>query len=367
MTKAFDCVSHSIVLQKLYAYGVRGNVHKLLESYLENRRHVTEITKICPTTKTEVVYTSRPKQLKYGVPQGSVLGPLLFLVYINDLPLATKHHITLFADDSTVLFTGTDQNEVVADINHSLTCMIDWLDRNNLKINLNKTKIMNFRQRRNKSMTLNINYLDSKIDEIESTKFLGLYVDNQLNWKMHIEDVCKRINQSSFALRKLSKIVNRNSVITAYHGYVASILRYGLIFWGNSTDIQHVLRSQKRCIRSICNIRMTESCKPYFRELNILTVISMYIYECCVFVKHNPSSVEFHTRKRLADRLMLSSRSTALMHKSVFCRIPHIFNKLPKSLRECSNINTFKQKLYDILVKKCYYKLEEYLNDDRIE
>lgn len=163
MSKAFDYVDHRILLDKLYRYGIRGNIYDLIKSYLSDRRQTTQISKICFKTKTEQIYSSDVREMRYGVPQGSVLGPLLFLIYINDMPDTIDHPMVLFADDSTVIFSRKNLKSYEADINKTLNTIIEWLTKNNLKINLNKTKLMTFQQRTNYVPNLTIAYKGQKI------------------------------------------------------------------------------------------------------------------------------------------------------------------------------------------------------------
>ena len=363
MSKAFDRVNHKILLNKLYAFGIRGNVHKLIESYLSDRKQIVELKRISPITRTEEVFTSEVRNITSGVPQGSILGPLFFIIYINDISTVTMHHMTLFADDSTILLAGNDRTALEFDLNNTLTTIIKWLEENDLKINLGKTKIMNFRQRAKSDTNLNLHYDQTNINEIEVTKFLGLYIDNKVNWKAHINEVCKRLSRSSYALYRLKKSVNQPTLLTAYHGYVASILRYGIIFWGNSVEKERAFRAQKRCIRSMCNLQQMDSCKPYFISLKLLTLPSLYIYETVIFLKSNPDLFEFYTRSRHKDNLRIVPSKTKLLHQSIFCMAPHIYNNLPPFLKNISDVNTFKKKLQHLLIAKCYYSIREYLND----
>ena len=192
---------------------------------------------------------SRPRKTIYGVPQGTILGAPMFNIYINDMPKVSKNQMVLYADDSTILFSGNDMNVLENDINNDLKNIINWLVDNNLKINLSKTKIMTFNQRTNKPK-LNIKYNDVAIAESDTTKFLGLYLDSHLTWKCHIDARSKKLIQFAYALYKLSKMASRNTVQIAYNAYVASSIRYGIIFWGNSADRDIVFKTQKKCLRS---------------------------------------------------------------------------------------------------------------------
>lgn len=367
MTQAFDYVQHDILLKKLDAYGIRGNIFNLIQSYLHDRQQVTQISRINMSSKREEIFTSCERIVPHGVPQGSVLGPLMFTLYINDFPKSIKYPMTLFADDSTITIPCHNKYTYETDIKNTLIEAVTWLNNNNLKININKTLIMHFSQRSLLFSTLDIKYNNNKIQTANTTKFLGLTIDRNLNWKAHIEALAKRISSGAYALYKLSRVLNIEALLTAYHGLVESVIRYGVIFWGNSTDRDIVFKRQKYCLRSMFNLKTTDSCKNYFTKYRILTLPSLYILEIAMFVKTNPQlfprmADKFPRNRRDDSKLCLHSSKTALMHKSVFCMAPIIYNKLPKSLKELT-IPKFKQTLKLILAQKAYYSITEFLND----
>lgn len=371
MTKAFDYVDHKILLHKLHSYGVRGNILKLIESYLKERLQCVEVSRICPKTKLETIYVSEPRNTKHGVPQGSVLGPPLFLIYINDLPKVTTNKMVLFADDSTAVIKCTNKNDYEQDINTALQNIINWLHNNNLVINLNKTKIMHFHQR-SEHPNVHIDYHGCNIEEANEAKFLGIVIDSKLTWKPHIEVLCKKLSKSAYALFQLSKKVNSQALLTAYHGLVASVLRYGIIFWGQSADKELVFKMQKKCIRSMLGLKSTDSCLPYFKSLKILTFPSLYILETALFVKNNPqlfkklSDVRINPiRTQYLNKLCHVKCKTALVEKSFFGIAPRIYNKVPDVIKNMSVIK-FKSALNEMLIEKSYYSIDEFLNDESL-
>lgn len=363
MTKAFDHVEHTTLMQKLEMYGVRGTAHDLIKSYLSNRNQRTEIKRIDINTKIEEKYSSDCRTVKYGVPQGSILGPLLFLIYINDLPNTIRHPMVLFADDSTAIFTDDNTIEHENDINNSLIAIMDWLNINNLKMNLDKTHIMTFKNKNSKFNKLNILYNGKKIKEIESTKFLGVEIDSSLSWKPHIDNICTKLNKFSYALYKLRNVTDQRTLLTAYHAYVGSTLRYGVLFWANSTNKEMAFKAQKKCIRSICTLKQTDSCKKHFQELKLLTLPSIYIYEAALLVKRNIDKYDTLNLKRHKSTLRAPVCKTAMYSKSLFNMRIKIYNKLPQSIKDICSFNIFKNNLKEFLINKAYYNIGEFIDD----
>lgn len=366
MSKAFDYVNHEQLLQKLYNYGIRGKAHDWLSSYLKERKQCTNITKIVGNQKYS--YNSNWSTNDKGVPRGSILGPLLFLVDVNDLPNSTNHTCIQFADDTTVLIKQKANINFENDINNTIKDIIHWLGRNNFLINVNKTKIIEFKTKNLKDMPLNINHNGDPIERVNSYKFLGVNIDNFLNWKIHINAVCKKINKFVYALKRLSQVVSVETSLSAYHGYVSSVLNYGLIIWGNCVDSHKVFVAQKKCIRAIAGESFTCSCKPLFKKLKVLPLPSLYIKEVCLFVKKHmyyfTSVDELHnciTSSRRGYKLVLPKCRLALCQNNIYCMAIKIYNKLPTALIH-TNYTQFKKKLHQWLIEKQFYSLQDYLS-----
>ena len=157
----------------------------------------------------------------------------------------------------------------------------------------------------------------------------------------------------------------------AYHGVVESNLRYGIIFWGNSTQKEMVFKTQKRCIRAMFKLKTTDSCRSYFINSKIMTLPCLYIFEAAVFVKTNPKlfkklSDTVSRNRRDRDVLCIRESHTTLMHKSIFCMGPVIYNKIPKEIKELNAI-LFKRRLKDLLLRKCYYDILDFINEKKIK
>lgn len=363
MTKAFDFVSHIKLLAKCEAYGLRGVANKWLKSYLSNRMQFVVINKLNNYNIMDS-YKSSMKVNATGVPQGSILGPLLFILYVNDLPCVTEFNCTLFADDLSIVIPCKDVLTYNDEINDTINNVISWLHKNDLNVNISKTTYMQFLNKNGSKRPLTVLYKDDVIKESDQTTFLGFTLDNKFHWSDHIDKICVKINSYAYALWKLAKITENNTVIQAYHGYVCSLLRYGIVLWGNSHHAHKALIAQKQCIRAICNIDSMSSCRPWFKKIGLLTVPCMYILEICLFVRCHPGlfkkckdSCHFNTRQ--PEKLSIPARNTKLFSKGTYCMAISIYNSLHINMKELQN-NMFKRALKKWLVERCFYSVDEF-------
>ena len=228
-------VNHEILLEKLKFYGISGNANKLLNSYLTDRYQRVKIK-----DNHTINYCSEWDNVKQGVPQGSVLGPLLFLLYINDLP-ETINDISspvLFADDTNIICTHQDIKVFNDEIEIVFQKINRWLQANLLILNSNKTKIVHFSTKHpetTQTIQAHIKYEYTYIENTNNTSFLGLVVDSALSWRTHLDKLISKLNSATYIIRTLKPILTLNNLKTVYYSYVHSIILYGIIFRGNSS------------------------------------------------------------------------------------------------------------------------------------
>ena len=214
LQKCFDSVDREILLKKLSHYGIRGQPLKLLRSYLSDRYQFTLINNIA----------SNIELVEFGVPQGSCLGPLLFLIFINDMPLSSmKLIIKLFADDSLLFISGKSFNEIKDILEEELPKIEDWFLSNKLTINASKTEFMaNGRNQPQNPFTVYLN--NTPLNRSRSVKYLGVFIDDQLNWKAHIESLEKKISTACALIWKLRYYVYQSCLLKYYYAHVYSHL-----------------------------------------------------------------------------------------------------------------------------------------------
>lgn len=365
MSRAFDFVSHKILLNKLKKCGIRGIANEWIRCYLLERQQCVDISSL---NRNAILtsYKSRYRHNGCGVPQGSVLGPLLFLVYINDLPKAITHKCVLFADDICVNVVSKNAEIHNDDVNLNVKLVIEWLQLNNLTVNVTKTKFIQFANQGAKNINLHIKYKEETIDSVSSTKFLGIEIDKYCNWKDHIENVCGKVNRFVYVLRRLRKTSDSKTTLMAYHGYVASNLRYGLIIWGNSSHFNSAFLAQKRCVRAIAGVPPWESCRSLFKELRILPLACMYIYEASNFVRKHSDKFIFSNRCRGPKKLIIEGiMKTGLFKRNCYCMCVRIFNTLPNTLKDMP-LRRFKKMLYEFLILHRFYSLDDFFNCDKV-
>lgn len=360
LTKAFDSVHHQTLLEKLEALGFRGPTLKLFKSYLSNRQQYL-VTEDDHTGKRLI---SNGYTIKRGVPQGSVLGPILYLLYVNELPKLLNHITTSFADDTSIVIrsTGVTVDKIIS----VLESLNEWYQQNNLKLNISKTNIMEFKNKQN----IAIEFKNEKLNPTNDTMFLGVNIDSELNWKEHIYYISSKLSSFNYALKILATTVNRAASLSAYYAYVQSRLKYGIIFWGNSVEAERLFKIQKACIRSMFQLDYNATCKNTFKNEKILTVPSIYIYECACFVKLNYelfSNKElihtYDTRGTVNPYLNPAQTTRTKVQKSAPYQLIRIYNALPNQVKQMP-IKDYKKCLKDFLCNNVFYKIEDFFKTD---
>lgn len=344
LSKAFDTVSHDILLAKLHYYGLSGFELSLIKSYLCNRCQIVTVE----NRRSETLYISN------GVPQGSVLGPFLFLVYINDLPGFLPYKSILYADDTTFITVDVDLDKVKSKNNEMIEKSAIWLHHNKLILNHNKTETMYFY----------LHKLNHEINECKSIKLLGIHLDPKLTWNVHTQQLCTKLSRVIFLLRKLKYLVSEKQLLSAYYAFFHSHVLYGISLWGNSTGAQTVLKWQKKAVRIIKGIASTESCRPHFRDLKILTVPSLYIITCLLFIKKHinifstRSAIHDHNTRNSNDLETQFMRLGKCQSSFKFTGVK-LFNKLPMFVRDMP-IKHYDRYLKRLLVDTCIYSVQEF-------
>ena len=263
LQKAFDSVDHDILISKLQHYGIRGIASTWFRSYLSKRKQFVEISG-CKSMITEILF---------GVPQGSVLGPLLFLLYINDLHNSIRYSTPfLFADDTSLLNSGKNITSTSKQVNKDLKLLVKWLNANKISLNASKTELILFRSKsRNvKISELKIKINGKKLYPTSSVKYLGVHLDEHLTWDKHINELSIKLRRANGALSKLRHIMPRKITLNTYFAIFHSHMKYGCQVWGQSYKVNRIFLLQKTALRIISFSQFQSPSSPLFKQVNIL-------------------------------------------------------------------------------------------------
>ena len=358
LSKAFDLINHSILKHKLEHYGFRGTFLDLIMSYVQNRQYFVSANGHKSSTKT----------VNIGVPQGSILGPLLFILYINDMKNSSdKLHFSQFADDSTATYSSSNLNTCQTTLKTEFIKVLDWLNANKLIINLNKTNLMVFTNKtRRADVSIDVN--NHNIKEIKECKFLGIMLDNKLNWHSHINYISNKISKSVAILRLLKYIFPKNILKTLYLTLVYPYIIYCNIIWGSAskTALRPLILLQKKCLRVICKANYLDHTDPLFSETKLLKVKQIFKLNCAKFIyKCYNSNLFPDFRSKLVlqneihsyntrgnSRIRLPYERLIICRNSFFHTGISIWNDIPPEIKDAKHIYFFRRKMLQHLLSQ---------------
>lgn len=355
-------INHDILLRKLEHCGIRGIAKNWISNYLTNRKQYVDFegerSDLC--------------DILYGVPQGSILGPLLYLIYVNDIGKSSNGCILSFADDTSLIISDRNLIELFLTANAEMNKLYEWFCANRLSLNANKTKFIILKSPHQKCDYSN---LSIKLDGIKlcqigkdfkesSVKFLGVHVDEHLTWKYHLNHINTKISRAMFMMKKVKHFLPTDTMTTLYHAMIQPHLNYGILAWGsaNQKDLNRSNILQKKAIRIVHKKAYNSHTDPLFRRSNILKVSDLYKYESLLFMQAYtqqmlPSSFSnifkrnhecrenIHTRQNNLFRI--DRCDSAFASRLPLYHLPRVWNSWPTNL---SLMSTRKAKFN---IRKC--------------
>ena len=279
LKKAFDTVNHKILLEKLEQLGIRGIPNKLLESYLTNRYQYVQINDS----------KSNMRSINCGVPQGSVLGPLLFILYINDLAnCCTQGKIRIFADDTAVYFACSNITEFIQIAATIMKQLDKWFASNLLSLNTEKSYYCIFRTTQNCRLILpdTIEFNNKSIKRTKSIKYLGITLDEFLDWKEHTVNLKKSLNSLFSVFYNIRRYLTIEHIRVIYYTMIYSRIKYGITVYGlgNKDNLDKIQVLQNKLMKVILEKSWRHPTDELHTEVNILKVKDIFYQEISSFV-----------------------------------------------------------------------------------
>ncbi len=354
LSKAFDMVNHKILINKLSAIGVQGVECKWFKSYLSDRTQCVSINGA----------KSNPCNIISGVPQGSILGPLLFLLFINDMPEYVKHStVDMYADDTLIYVSHTDVNVIEKCLNEDLESIAKWLDNNHMKANVSKTKVMllGTPNKISKVNQINIVMNGTDVENVKSFKYLGITIDANLKWNEQVNNICRKVCNSLGIMRRIKPFVPRKSLITIYNTMILPHIDYAIIIWSNCSvsSIDKIQKLQNAAMRIILGVPFRTHVNDMLRELEFMDIRSRILYStgCMMFKVLNNTAPRYlidrfsaindiHsicTRQSKAGNLYIPKCNTNYGKNTFRYNGCVLWNVLSQDIRNAKNFMSFKR------------------------
>lgn len=343
LSKAFDTVCHKKLLNKMYIYGLRGNTYNLIKSYLSDREQRVNIDSVISHYRT----------VSYGIPQGTVLGPLLFTIYINGLlEMKTKGTILSFADDTAILYRSNTWQELQTLVENDFIKIEKWFRYNKLTLNFDKTRYLPFCSYANGlpnmgPLKIGTSY---EIPEGKMVKYLGIVIDRHLRWDQHIKSLVGKLRGLLYRFRWLSDFLDIKLLTTLYYALVESQLQYGIVGWGgvNNCYLENVNVVQKYIIKVIYRKAPTYPSDELFRESKLLDTRQLYSLS---MLKHiNKGNIlinnleHSHDTRNKINSFVLPSCNKSIGQRNPIYLGPRLYSILPEELRACIKKTSFRKK-----------------------
>lgn len=357
LQKAFDTINIKILLNKLRKMGIVGNAYKLLKSFLTGRKQYVQLHD----------HVSKELPIKSGVPQGTVLGPFLYLIYVESLAnIGLECKYWMFADDTALVFNNKNEDELYQNINKDLGKFLDWLHINHLIINSQKTVFMEFK-RKNKPTSPDKKILIDKVQikNVKSYNYLGLTIDDKLTWDDHTDAIVRKLSGLIAALRKLSPYMNDKCRKMIYYSYIVSVLTYTMPIWSNTSqhNLNRLQRLQNKAIKSIYNLDNHTPTETLFKKFPYMNILKLKYFECCKFLfkiqnKLIKSKINLRKRAEIHGRNLRNANTfsnnmlrTNKGKQSPVYSSTVLFNELPQTIASTTNFKKFVKELEQYIIK----------------
>ena len=354
LQKAFDTVNHGILIKKLERLGFRGIILEWFKSYLSGRSITVYVNK----TLSEV------RNISVGLPQGSVCSPILFLLYINDMcNVCGNLKCIQFADDTTLFSAGNSLIDLCADINATLVEIDKWLLANRLSLNINKTKYIIFTQNPRMFPEVILTIRGHQLEQVKSIKFLGIHIDENLKFKYHIDNICKKLSRSLGILYRMSQFVPPYILLVLYYSIFYPHLIYGIVVWGGCgvVSVGRVKTIHRRALKLLLSVFYCMDIGKNLLSFNQIFsyFVALKMFKCLKENNHTYFSNKFinlyphhehSTRSTHELQLNIPHYHKALSHNFFIYKGIKLWNSLPYNLKEVNCYCKFKNNLKNFII-----------------